>query len=556
MDPPGVDELLPLLRGRFGIESLQPLQRLAIANVLAAAGRRRGEATPASGADDPAEDREGPTEEEGPPGRQLVILPTGGGKSLCFQGPALLLDAPTLVVYPLLALLEDQARRLRAAGMEVAVLRGGQDREERRDLLERLGRGEVRIALATPELLLTEGMRRAMKGMEIAHLAIDEAHCVVEWGESFRPAYRELGGLVETLRPRMVSAFTATAGPELRRAVARRLFGEEAYVLIEGNPDRPNISWSVLPTLSRSASLFRLLRELERPLIVFSSSRRGVERLAAAIRTRRPDLEVRFYHAGLEAEEKRAVEAWFLASAEAVLVATCAYGMGVDKGNIRSVIHWRLPSSVEAYLQEAGRGGRDGLPASAVLLLGEDEEFVGGGAAEEGAPRSEARSRGALLAWARAEEGCRRATLLSLLGAKPAAGCGGCDRCSGRAASAPAGREAILGLIAREPRRWTRREFLALLTEAAKGRKTSLLDDLPLPLLPGLQGWRGEELAEALGTLLRGGALHERPSRPWKGRLELRPPCCGPSPPDPGPPHPPTGRVARGPALGSRRGGS
>lgn len=311
MDGIPEDRLLELSRERFGIADFHPLQRLAIANVMAAAAPGEG-------------DEEGP---EAPPSNQVVILPTGAGKSLCFQAPALLLDRPTLVLYPLLALMEDQRRRLDEAGIGTALFRGGQSEAERREEIEALRSGRAKIAIANPEVLASRPLRGQLAEIGVAHLAIDEAHCVTEWGETFRPAYLSIPDIIADLRPRATSAFTATASPTVLEAVTQRLFGEAPWRLVFGNPDRPNIRWSVVPTLSRSASLFRLLEGATRPLVVFASSRRGVERLAATIRTRRPDLDLRFYHAGLEAAEKRVVESWFFSSADGVLVTTCAYGL-------------------------------------------------------------------------------------------------------------------------------------------------------------------------------------------------------------------------------------
>ena len=525
-----IERTLVLARERFGIKDFHPLQRLAIANLLEGTGDRDGPfdgSRPDFGAGRPDLEAGGPDLEAGgpdleaggrpeaAPSRQMVILPTGAGKSLCFQAPALVLGRPTLVLYPLLALMEDQRRRLAQAGIATAVFRGGQSPEERAAGLEALRSGKAPIAIANPEVLASMELREQLAGIGIDHLAVDEAHCVTEWGETFRPAYLEIGAIAEAILPRYISAFTATASPLVLEAVARRLFGDRPWRLVAGNPDRPNIHWSIAPTLSRSHSLFRLLASEARPLIVFASSRRGVEKIAATIRSRRPDLDVRLYHAGLEAPEKRATEAWFLESPSGILVATCAYGMGVDKKNIRTVIHWEAPASVEAYVQEAGRSGRDGLSARAILLLGRDER--------RGREKDEGRNRRreAFLAWAREGEGCRRRGLLSLLGAGIEGDCQGCDRCDGSARETYEGEEEIMRFVARHPRRWDREASAERLCReksplwASPGR-----EPFPLPEAGNLEGWHREEVGAALRSLIAEGRLIERKGRLWKGCLE------------------------------------
>jgi ATP-dependent DNA helicase RecQ len=441
----------------------------------------------------------------------MVILPTGAGKSLCFQLPALLLKGPTLVIYPLLALMEDQRRRLEELGVECRVFRGGQGTEERREGVEALASGRAKIAISNPETLSKGGLLDSLGLLGIAHLAIDEAHCLPEWGESFRPAYLELGRIATALKPRSISAFTATASPGVLEATARHLFGNEAWRLVAGDPDRPSISYHVIPALSRERCLETLLAGCERPLICFASSRKGVESLASMMRERTGNGEIRFYHAGLDPDEKRSIEAWFLKSGEGILFATCAYGMGVDKKNIRTVIHWELPGTVEAYLQESGRAARDGGSAKAILILGEEEEARGEREGDEGR-RARRRS---LLAWARQRSGCRREGLLALLGTPLTTHCSGCDRCSGVSIEEAEGEREIIDFIRGNKRRFDRSALISRLVGEP---------GLDPPLVTGsgtLRNWRREDIRTALVTLGKKGSIRERRKRPWKGRFEL-----------------------------------
>jgi len=305
-----VDPIAAAARERFGLDYLYPYQRLAVANILDAA----------SEAPESAEWRSGPL-------RQIVLLPTGFGKSLCFQLPALLLPRPSLVVYPLLALMEDQRRSLEALGIPCALFRGGMSPDERRRAEGLVESGEAKIVISNPECLAGGRLLDFLASTRPSHVAIDEAHCVSEWGETFRPSYLELGRIIERLEPPALSAFTATASPSVLESVARILFRGEPCRLIEGNPDRPNIAYTVVKTLSRDHSLTRLARGLPRPLLVFASSREGVQMLARLLRERLPGSDVRFYHAGLERAEKKMVEDWFYSSRDGILCATCAYGM-------------------------------------------------------------------------------------------------------------------------------------------------------------------------------------------------------------------------------------
>lgn len=445
------DPVAALASSKFGIDYLFPLQRMAVANVLDAA------------------------EGEGP-SRQLVLFPTGFGKSLCFQLPALLAPGPTVVVYPLLALMNDQKRSLEKRGIPCAFFRGGMEDEERRRECEAVSSGRAKIVITNPECLATPRLRGFLAGARVFHLAIDEAHCVSEWGETFRPAYLELGKSVEAIAPAALSAFTATASPTVAEAIARHIFRGSPYSLVTADIDKPNIRYSVEPTLSPLHTLTRLVAEKPKPLIVFGQSRAGVRRLCEVI-AGRGGPEAKFYHAGLEREEKLAVEAWFMESGDGVLAATCAYGLGVDKRDIRTVVHFSPPASVEAYLQESGRAGRDGGQAEAILIR--DEGAREAPAASPGSPAKEGADPGAAAPEASLREerrraflaygsapGCRREILHALMGAALDSPCSGCDVCDGASKSAPEGLGELRRFFASNPGRFDPSQAARLLGQA------------------------------------------------------------------------------------------
>ena len=432
------DPLDEAVQTLFGLSFLFPYQRLVISNILEAAeaagivlywpGVSGGDVsgvqglsgeTPDSGdpSDEPSNIESGMESDRESAGRQIVILPTGAGKSLCFQLPAMIMERPTLVIYPILGLMADQERRLRERGFSPVTLRGGQTREERDAVWEQLRSGRSKFLIANPEVLITPGVLGRLESLRIAHVVIDEAHCVSEWGETFRPAYLEIGKIIEASKATVVTAFTATASAPVLAKIESGIFGDRGARRIIGNPGRANISYAARGCILRDIAVRDMLLANERPALVFCSSRPGTEQLARYLRNEMRDMgaawyeDIRFYHAGLSREEKTEVESWFLHHEEAVLVTTCAFGMGIDKAGIRTVIHRDCPPSVEAYLQESGRAGRDGLPSRAVLLWGPGDEFLPRRAAtENGKKRIEE-----MLAYARNTKTCRRDALLGML---------------------------------------------------------------------------------------------------------------------------------------------
>ncbi len=396
----------------FGIKYLFPWQRIVIANILDSAF---------------SSDEEIEEDEAVCKGRQIVLLPTGAGKSLCFLTPALILPGPTLVLYPLLALMADQKRRMDAGGLKSVVFKGGQSREEREENFKMIRDG-AKIILANPEVLQNPNLVKELASCNISHIAIDEAHCVSEWGDSFRPAYLTLGSIIQQLNVKVVTAFTATASPKVLSRVSDVLFGGQVHI-VRSDSDRPNIHYNVVNTFAKKKEAFRLALSKERPLLIFCGTRaksEGMARELAAYFGPNTD-KVRFYHAGLPKDVKTATEQWFYNSDDGILCATCAYGMGVDKKNIKTVIHLESSENAECYLQESGRAVRDGSIGNAILLWS-PEDTLRFKRFPEGSRQSY------MLKFAIAST-CRRQVLLDALGAEEAA-CDGCDVCK-RGEAAP-----------------------------------------------------------------------------------------------------------------------
>jgi ATP-dependent DNA helicase RecQ len=302
-------------------------------------------------------------------GRDLVaVMPTGAGKSLCFQLPALLLDGTTVVVSPLIALMKDQVDVLRARGISAAALHSGLSPQDRASVESELARGRLALVYVAPERLGSPGFRQALQRARPARLVVDEAHCISQWGHDFRPDYRRLAAFRAELDV-PAAAFTATATPDVRADIAVQLGLHDPVELVTGF-ERPNLTLAVETCRGReekAAALDRLVAEVGTPGIVYAATRKGVELWAEYLSGK--GLRTGRYHAGLSDEERSGVQDDFLAGRLDVIAATNAFGMGVDKADLRFVAHAELPGSVEAYYQEAGRAGRDGLPSRCTLLF-------------------------------------------------------------------------------------------------------------------------------------------------------------------------------------------
>lgn len=302
----------------------------------------------------------------------LVVMPTGSGKSLCFQAPAFAGGGLTVVVSPLIALIQDQHDRLAAAGLPVAMVTSLQSGQQMHAAIARIAAGEVRLVLCAPERFAHEAFTRAVQANPVDLLAIDEAHCVSDWGHDFRPEYLQLGRLREVLRPRAVMALTATATPQVSAEIVQRL-GLREPVTVRTGFDRPNLSFDVV-RLDGKGSVARKWAVLEAglsapggaPAIVYCGTRKATEEVAEGLAAR--GFRAVGYHAGMADDERIAAQDAFMSGEADVIAATNAFGMGIDRADVRGVWHWSIPTSLEGYYQEAGRAGRDGLPGRAVLL--------------------------------------------------------------------------------------------------------------------------------------------------------------------------------------------
>ncbi len=334
-----------LLR-RFGLQEFRPGQREAVAGALA--GRDT-----------------------------LVVMPTGGGKSLCYQLPALATDGDpahplVVVVSPLIALMADQWERLRGSGVRAAMLASGMEEGHNARALREIETGEVQLVLAAPERFASRAFREALAQRKVSLFVVDEAHCVSEWGHDFRPDYLRLQGAIESLGRPPVMAATATATPRVAQEIAERL-GLRDWVSVRSGFDRPSLVFDVVSlegkgavARKRAALLHVLGQPGARPAIVYCGTRKDTDQVAAMLAEH--GLSAVRYHAGMGPQARRDAQEAFMSGEAEVVVATNAFGMGVDKADVRTVAHWALPTSLEAYYQEAGRGGRDGKPARALLL--------------------------------------------------------------------------------------------------------------------------------------------------------------------------------------------
>jgi ATP-dependent DNA helicase RecQ len=360
----------------------------------------------------------------------LAVMPTGSGKSLCYQIPALLLERPTIVVSPLKALMDDQVAGLRADGVEAACIHSGMGRDEQIAEWRKVTSGKAKLLYLAPERLMNENMLAALHRLDPHLFVVDEAHCISKWGPSFRPEYEQLSRLKELFPEARIAAFTATADKATRADIAQKLFKGDSRVIVHGF-DRPNLRLGVAQKIHWSKQLLAFLADKKgQSGIVYCLSRKFTDEVADFLK------EAGFnaipYHAGQDAELRKRNQDRFMSENEAVMAATIAFGMGIDKPDIRYVCHLNLPASMEAYYQEIGRAGRDGEAAETLLLYGYDDlrmrrTFIEEDGQDEEHKRREHRRLDALIAYCESAE-CRRIALLGYFD-ETTGPCGNCDNC-------------------------------------------------------------------------------------------------------------------------------
>jgi ATP-dependent DNA helicase RecQ len=363
-------------------------------------------------------------------GDAFVLMPTGGGKSLCYQLPALLRPGVALVVSPLISLMKDQVDALRAHGIAAAMFNSNLEPAEARQVLAQLHGGELDLLYVAPERMMKPSFLDSLVSVEVALIAIDEAHCVSQWGHDFRPEYAALGDLRDRFPRAPFIALTATADPQTREDIVRVLGMDDAKRFVTGF-DRPNIRYTVLEKHQPQRQLLGFLESREgQSGIVYALSRKRVEEIASLLQGR--GFRAAAYHAGLPAAERKSVQERFIRDELDIVAATVAFGMGIDKPDVRFVVHYDMPRHLEGYYQETGRAGRDGLPSEALLLFGAQDAAMARQQMEqvrnEDQRRVEQHKLNAMVGFVESLT-CRRRVLLGYLGETRDEDCGNCDVC-------------------------------------------------------------------------------------------------------------------------------
>ena len=449
----------------------------------------------------------------------LGVMPTGAGKSVCYQLPALLLPGTALVISPLISLMKDQVASLTQAGIPAAYLNSTLSQEQYREVFRRARRGDYKLIYAAPERLAAPNFLQFARETEISLLAVDEAHCVSQWGQDFRPSYLKIAEFIQSLRRRPpVGAFTATATEQVKEDIRQLLLLRDPLCLTTGF-DRPNLFFEVVRTKSKDGWLEKFIDSRPRQSgIVYCATRKTVDAVCATLAGH--GVSAARYHAGLPEEERRNSQEDFEYDRVRVMVATNAFGMGIDKSNVSFVVHYNMPKDLESYYQEAGRAGRDGSPARCVLLYAPGDvqtaKFLIANSQEsqEGDPnrlRRDLARLNRMVSYCKTG-GCLRADILDYFGEIHAGRCGNCGNCAGDFVDRDITVEAqkILSAVARVEKRYASGLGAALIIKLLRGSRDKRVLQLGLDQLPTHGAMKGvdRELAQRyIDCLMEAGYL-------------------------------------------------
>lgn len=440
----------------------------------------------------------------------VVVLPTGAGKSLCFQLPALWMDGFAIIVSPLISLMKDQVDALRSRGIAAAYVNSSMASAERQAVIQQVSSGKLKLLYVAPERLVLERTIEFLKGKRISFFAIDEAHCVSAWGHDFRPEYRQLGILKREFPHVAIHAFTATASPRVRMDIIAQLGLQEPEQLI-GSVDRPNLFYRVLPVSDRFTQVCQVLKRYSKQSgIIYCNSRKDTELLADKLK--REGFSVGAYHAGMSDWDRKRTQEDFLKDRLKVVVATVAFGMGIDKPNVRFVLHYEMSQSLEHYLQESGRAGRDGLPAECLLLYRPGDRAVRFKLMEKDESAAKETAMQNLMELVRYCHGsrCRRQVIAEFFGEEFGRdGCGACDWCLGHQEKVEEGKliaQKIISCVLRTNENFGSRHVIDVLLgkSIAKVRK---FRHEQLSTFGILRGERPEQIEDWIDQLVAAGLL-------------------------------------------------
>ncbi len=440
----------------------------------------------------------------------LVLMPTGGGKSVCFQIPAVLKNGLTVVISPLIALMKDQVEALRSNGINAAFLNSSLSAQEQDQVMWQAKVGELKLLYIAPERLFSGNTFEFLKEWKVGLFAIDESHCISSWGHDFRPEYRQLNNLKKRFPDVPVIALTATADRVTRRDILKQLGIEDAHTFV-ASFDRPNLSLNVLPGRKRLQQIQNFIKKHEgQPGIIYCLSRKGTETVASSLSN--AGFKAAYYHAGLASDKRSRVQEQFLKDDIQVIVATVAFGMGIDKSNVRWVIHYNLPSNVESFYQEIGRAGRDGSPADTVLFYSymdiiTRQDMINNSEQSQEQKELLHAKLNRMKQYAEADI-CRRRILLSYFNEAVERDCGNCDVCRNprtRFDATIIAQKALSGIA-----RTDQKVAMGMLIDILRGSRNKNVLQYGYDRLPTFgvgNELRGEEWAEYISQLLNSGVM-------------------------------------------------